>query len=906
MSNFTIHFSCAWLLFVLIPVLFLALFPHFRVAKKYRRTRNRITALVLHCVILVLSVLVLSGITFEYDVPNDENEILLLVDVSHSSSETEQEKNNFIKSVIDFGDDDYKIGIVTFGYDQVYAAPLSYDGDDVYNSYLNAKKPDTSGTDFEAALIYARSLLKYPKTSKIVIISDGFETDGNAASVIRSIAADGVHVDTRYFHQDAADDIQLINVELPESTLVVDSVFDVSLTMQSSYSGGAEVTMYDNGVVVSSNTVNFVNGVQNVSFKHSFSTAGMHVLTFSITAYGDTLVENNVYKSYIYLETFDKLLILESNEGESANLVTILENAGFNVNVIDIHNDEDVPDTLSALCAYDEIIMMNIANSDMPVGFDEILNSYVYDVGGGMFTVGGDKIGDDGVKTANAYNREDMIGTLYQSMLPVQAVDYTPPLGLVIIIDRSGSMTVKDSYGKTRLDAAKDGAYACLDVLNDRDWCGVISLDTDFEREVELTRATQKTIIRESIDQIGGPGGGTKFSPAIIAAGNALKQNNAIAKKHIILVTDGEPSSSDIEAYEKAIEDNLNAGITLSVVGIGVGETGTTAERMKSAAEKGNGNFISVTENFDTLRNKLRDELTMNVIQQYVPEEFEPIKRSTGDAAWVGIPLDTPMPVLGGYYGTRVKSTATNILVGEYEVPVYSHWKYGAGMVGSFMSDLRGTADSWSSQFMNSDIGIMFITNVIKSLFPKNSIRPTDIGLELNEQNYRTQMSIFTELNSDEKINVTVSRFSDDGLSEEITQTISAGINENYSRVTFTTMDAGVYKVLVEKVNSQNEVISSAYAYKVFSYSKEFDVFIDSQQGYDYLASLSSLGQGDMLDDASDVYIGFVDKLHKVVDPRLAMIIIALILFLLEIAVRKFKFKWPHELIRDYRSKNKS
>ena len=30
--------------------------------------------------------------------------------------------------------------------------------------------------------------------------------------------------------------------------------------------------------------------------------------------------------------------------------------------------------------------------------------------------------------------------TTYQKMLPVQVVDYTPPIALVIIIDRSGSM----------------------------------------------------------------------------------------------------------------------------------------------------------------------------------------------------------------------------------------------------------------------------------------------------------------------------------------------------------------------------------------------------------------------------------------------------------------------------------
>ena len=34
--------------------------------------------------------------------------------------------------------------------------------------------------------------------------------------------------------------------------------------------------------------------------------------------------------------------------------------------------------------------------------------------------------------------------------------------------------------------------------------------------------------------------------------------------------------------------------------------------------------------------------------------------------------------------------------------------------------------------------------------------------------------------------------------------------------------------------------------------------------------------------------------------------ILALICFLLDVAVRKFKFKWPHEIIRDYKAKKEA
>lgn len=84
MTNFQIEFAHPWLLLLIIPALFFALFPYFRMQKRYRKTRNRITSIVLHLMVMVLSITVLSGINFKYEVPNTQNEIILLVDSSFS------------------------------------------------------------------------------------------------------------------------------------------------------------------------------------------------------------------------------------------------------------------------------------------------------------------------------------------------------------------------------------------------------------------------------------------------------------------------------------------------------------------------------------------------------------------------------------------------------------------------------------------------------------------------------------------------------------------------------------------------------------------------------------------------------------------------------------------------------
>ena len=51
-------------------------------------------------------------------------------------------------------------------------------------------------------------------------------------------------------------------------------------------------------------------------------------------------------------------------------------------------------------------------------------------------------------------------------MLPVQAIDYTPPIAVMLVIDCSGSMS------SGRFEAALRGAEECLDSLTERDYCG--------------------------------------------------------------------------------------------------------------------------------------------------------------------------------------------------------------------------------------------------------------------------------------------------------------------------------------------------------------------------------------------------------------------------------------------------
>ncbi|MGN1062310.1 MAG: VWA domain-containing protein, partial [Candidatus Scatosoma sp.] len=693
MSHFAVVFSRPWWLLCFIPAIVLTLIPYFKLAKKYRRTRNRVISMILHLTVMSLSIFVLSGITFRYAVPNEKNEIILLVDVSDTEELSAEKRDNFIQTVLRQGRyDDYKVGVVTFGFTQQYAVPLTDDVASVYETYANADLPDVSATNIADALTYTKTLFQNPESAKIVLITDGKETDKAAASVIRSVSASGIRVDVANIPSSyEEDDVEISDISVPDYHVGIGEEFTLGVTVRSNVATTATIELSDNGVTDGSATqsVQISGGVQTFVLKHTCNAQGLHKFGVKIVSDGSSLDKNDEYFTYFYLEVFDKVLIIGRNDTDSEPLKELLVAENFNVVTKNILTDDDFLDiTTDDLRAYDQVILNNIANKDMPEGFSETLYSYVNVYGGGLLTVGG----QDEAGNANAYDRADMAGSVYQQILPVQAITYTPPVGVVVIIDRSGSMASTDSAtGRTYLEWATEGAKSCLNALSERDYVGVMTLDDADKTVLPLTRRTQEAKILAAIDSIDEANGGTVFPGAIEGAGEMLRAEKNIDKRHIIIVTDGIVPDSQQEAYENLIETFYQTDkITLSVVLIGSGENSAAAEMMRSAVEKGHGRLYAVTD-MSTLVRLMREDLNVPEIKDVNMEPFYPVVYNATSALFNGVEYGVSadgglrMDVqLDGFYGVKVKTGADLILAGEYNVPIYAQWKFGKGTVGSF------------------------------------------------------------------------------------------------------------------------------------------------------------------------------------------------------------------------------
>ena len=942
MLSIHINFSHPWYLLLIILFAAFTIIPYFTIPKKYRKTRNRITSMVLHSIVSLLVIFILSGMTFVKTSANSSNEIILLVDVSNTENQAAKKRDDFVDTVINQCKfDNFKIGIVTFGYDQEYAVPLTRDYKNIYDNYKVASLPDTSATNIAAALLYTKDLFSNVESGKIVLITDGKETDENAKSAIKQIAATGIKIDTVNIESSYADEdeIQIIGVTLPDYHVNMNEECTIYVDIYSSYEESITIRLYDNDVCDEYGEViaELHPGVQTISFQHTYTSQGLHELNFEITNLKDTIEENNEYISYFYLDIYNKILIMEQKNGQSEKLASILTTENeFKVDILNVYED-DLPTTVEQLCEYDEIIMNNIANADLSAEFVDILYDYVYNYGGGLFTTGG----SDSSGNAHAYNRSDMIGSVYQQMLPVQAINYTPPVGVIVIIDTSGSMATKDETGNSLLDWAKAGASSCLNALTERDYFGLMTLDSDYNTILELTPRTQEAKILSAIESINEANGGTVFPGAIDRAGQALRALKDVDKKHIIIVSDGYVPESDISKYETYAKNYYDTdGITISVVGVNMTipsgnynipveeiETQTAYGKMLRLTKLTGGRLHVVPKDQNAkLVTQMREDLNAPEIKEVNFEEFYPIMTNATSTLFNGIERrsdaensNTMTVQLEGFYGVKARASAKVILNGNFNVPLYAQWKYGKGTVGSLMVDVYG---EWSSDFISDSNGQRFLKNVVANITPTENIRINNIKLVLYEDNYSNILSVYTNVSNGEKIEGRI-KYNGKTLSlNEVIQDTSISnlrnndcyvltalsVDNNYSRTKFVIKTPGVYELEILKYDAEGKLIGSNSIFKELAYSKEYDILNENEIDYnDLLKTFASTGKGKLIEDLEDpheIIDTFDTTLRHTFDPRYLFAIIAIICFLLDIAVRKFKFKWPHEMIKNMK-KNK-
>ncbi len=944
MSEFAIRFSVSpWLLLLLIPALAVPFILHFRLKKEYRRTRNRIAALVLHCLAIALSIFALAGIYFSCELPNERNELVILVDSSFSAGSLKDRADKFVHELLEANDGRCKTSIVTFGYDQKVALePGMYDADLAFDSYLKASAPnDTTATDICAALTFCWDpvnetsgddvpVITHPESARIVVISDGIETDQQAQSVVRRIMMDGVRIDSTFFGSDQVPDIWISGVTYPDRSFTVGDAVTFQVEVKSALKGNITLSLSD---TKGTEVINFPPvqkavpiGVTTIAYDYKFTSAGHHEIKFTLTSDEDNLDQNNVYYTYFDLDEDYKILIIEYYDGESQGIQDMFKekiDAGkIQLEVKTRFNDKDsIPHTLDQMLLYDEIILVNIASNDFGTDFWQNLRKYVEDYGGGLFTVGGLERDENGDYTfvqdstglehgvAHAYNKKDMEGTIFQQMLPVNVIDYKPPLALVVIVDCSGSMAEHEDENGSLIDKSVEAALACIDLLSPRDYVAATIFGDTYETPLDMTPMSKKPMVQRVIRDISNRNSGnTSLKPALEEALRLFQRlGPEIRRQHLLILTDG-AIADGYDAYWPWHLGVEMAGLHLTST-VAIFGNGHIDDRDREHLYAKVHNINSASE----LPELFWDDLGFDEeLSGAIKEEYN-IEVNEHTDVFNGVDEKELKKIkLGGYFTTALKgyNSVKNPLIAEY-VPLYAEWKFGMGRVGSYMCDL---GNPWGCSLLENENGRKILENIIFGLMSTVDVALNTLDARMIEDNYRTQVSVFnfdSEKEPDKKL-VAYVEHPKGTMGGMVARFDLSSLSPGGNRFTFENKVEGIYCVTVVKVPrsfdpfvqdvtaAENACSAILKTYRAFSYSKEYLTESDSfTNGKNLMIALSSRddveGEEKFVYEAEIIMDNF-QLLVKDFDPRIYLFIAAIILLLLGVAVRKFKFKWLHEL----------
>ena len=851
MSNFRIYFVHPWLLLLIIPLLVITMWPVFKLPKVRRFTLNRKISLVFHTVIIVLLVALLADITVYHD--RDEVNTVLLVDYSASTEDSYGAMAAYVKEVADVAGEKNRIGVVAYGKNVLSMTELFEEGEKLLEAFAACEVlPESDASNLEEALYYAEGLLDNRENQRIIVISDGVQTDGDALAAAQILAEKGVLVDTVCIPTKAVGyEMQVKRLFHPESLSIGEEV-EVTAVVQSNYEGAAEIQFMDNGAIFSRRIVTLKEGLTELTAEYTPDSLGVHELSARIVAIQDDIAENNVAYSWFEVGGLGSILLVDGTGRESTKLNNLLSE-DYSITVI---SPEEAAGYASQLAAYKGVILMNVSNADLPEGFDKALETYVEKYGGGLLTTGG----------GNTYAYGEMTETAFEKLLPVtleKGEEQTT--AMMIVVDTSSSMKGLNH------EMAIQGTMQCIETLAETDYVGVLTFDRTVHVIYDLSSMEYEDAILEAVEQIE-LGKGTYMTNATQEAYNQLKDFEA-DNKHVIILSDGEPQDS---GYIRVVKQMAANGITVSAIAVG---RGADRRIMQVIADTGGGNYYNASS-----VNDLPDimvEEAVAAIDSYRQTGFFPVSVASYSTLLGGVNMES-LPAVSGYMTTFLKSGAEQFLTVNGGEPLYVQWNYGTGRVGSFTADLRG---SDSEELYASEDGQQLIKNMVAAVIRADS-NVTALEVEVTPGNQTASVEVSASLEGKETINVTVLAPDNNEQTVETVLTVEGTYQGNFDCST-----PGAYTVTVTHLDADGGLLDYTQKHMASSYSAEYDAFTETD-GETLLSLVSETTGGKMSYTLSGVLDFTGQYLEQEIDPTVVILLAVLLLFLGDIAVRKFRLRW--------------
>lgn len=625
------------------------------------------------------------------------------------------------------------------------------------------------GTNIERALRLAAAMFPPDAARRVVLMSDGVQTEGDALAAARELAGAGIPVDVVPISYVVDREVVVEAVDAPaqapqESTVTVRVVLSAAAettgTLEMLYEG--EALDLSPGEPGTGRRLTLPPGrtIERVQVPLAKATVHRFKPVF-IPDDGapDRIAANNTAEAFTVTPGRGVVLIVDGVGGGVPDspgnvLGRTLGRAGI---VTETVGPELMPADPMSMQKYDLIVLQDVAAEEIPRRAQTLLAQYVTDLGGGLVMVGGpDSFGSGGWK-----------GTPLEPVLPVR-LDLpeqllVPSAAVMLVLDNSGSMSSGVLGGmRSQQEIANEGAALAVETLDRTDLVGVIAFNSDYEVVVPLERNRNAADSARRVRDIAS-GGGTNMYPALERAG-AMLQSGEAAKasvRHIIVLSDGRSEGSIERGIEIARALN-EAKITVSTIAVG---DGADSEGMEQIAEAGGGQFYEVVDPNLLPRVFVKE---IRVVRKPLVREtpFTPIDTRSGSPLVQGLPAR--MPTLGGLVLTqkRPDPKVSYPLVTPEGEPVLAHWFVGRGQAAAFTSDAHAR---WARDWLSWPGYAALWTQIARSVARPPAGRTSELTTEIVGGDLVIRLDAFDdEGRPRDLLSIPGTVYGPDGVSQEV------------------------------------------------------------------------------------------------------------------------------------------
>ncbi|MBN2374858.1 MAG: VWA domain-containing protein [Sedimentisphaerales bacterium] len=521
--------------------------------------------------------------------------------------------------------------------------------------------------------------------TRLLLISDGNETDGDLKEAARIAAANQIPIDVlalRYQYENEVIFKRLVAPAHARSGQTVSLRFVLASTVETQ--GKLFLTLNGKSVDIDPDSdqvaavVHLKPGTNVKTISLPLGTRGIHDFKATFIPddpQRDKITQNNQVSALTAVLGPGHVLVVDADGSSGQTLRGLLGNTNLDIRSCLV---DDFPTDLSQLIDADAIILANTDCGSFSFHQQQLLTRYVNDLGGGLIMTGG----------PSAFGAGGWIGSPVADILPV---DLDPPQkkqlpkGALVLVMHACEMPQGNYWGKKV-------AQAAVKTLSRHDLVGILAYgwqEGGSNWVFPLSVAGNKSAVMAAINQMQ-MGDMPDLASHIQAAYDKLKDSDA-AQKHIIVISDGDPSppSGNLLGQLK------QAGITCTGVGI-FPHSPADVNSLRRIAQLTGGRFYNV-KNPNQLPQIFIKEAQVVRRALIVEETFTPQISYSLNEITQG--LSVPLPDLDGYVLTGPKPGLSQMILNSNQSdPVLATCQSGLGRCLVFTSSLDSR---WGSKWLS-------------------------------------------------------------------------------------------------------------------------------------------------------------------------------------------------------------